>query len=138
MTKRTPWLERAPRCYIPKYCRWPRKAKWSCGCVIPSIRKRVVRGLGRTVTLRIRFGRKVRHEPSGAAPEWPSFARSAGKQAGQKHGQKVARRDSRRDRHGWATIGESARRTPMVRTEGGCRFGTIVGKDLLRGGRLAP
>src|SRR5215469_17789674 len=138
MTKRTRWRERAPKCYIPKYCRWPRKAKWSCGCVILSIRKRAARGLGHPAILRMPFRRKVRREPPGAAPEWPSFARSAGKQAGQKHAQKVARRDSRRDRHGWATIGESARRTPMVRAEGGCRCGTIVGKDLLRGGTLAP
>src|SRR5215831_17221263 len=136
MTKRTRWLEEAQRCYIPKYCRWPRKAKWSCGCVIPSIRKRAARGLGRRATSRTRLGRTVRHEP--ATPEWPREASSAGKQAVQKHGEKVARRSSRRNGPGWATTGESARRTPMVRTEGGCRFGTIVGKDLLRGGSLAP
>src|SRR5437016_3821477 len=133
MTKHTRWPAGAQKCCTPKCCRWPRKAKWWCGCAIPSIRRHAAHGLGRPATFPTRFCREVRHEPaSSGREEWPNAAKRARKPAGQEHGKKMARRSSRCDRHRRATTGEAARRAPVVRTDGGCRFGTIVGKDVLR------
>src|SRR5437870_5380920 len=49
MTKHTRWPAGAQKCCTPKCCRWPRKAKWWCGCAIPSIRRYAAHGLGRPV-----------------------------------------------------------------------------------------
>src|SRR5215472_7330071 len=137
MTKRMHWLEGAQKCYTPRCCRWPRKAKWWCGCAIRSIRRHAARGLGRQGTSRMRFCREVRHEPaSSGQKQRPNVANGPGKR--QEHRKKMARRSSRCDRDCWATTGESARRTSVVRTDGGSRFGTIVGKDILGSRSLAP
>src|SRR6266702_1164063 len=117
MTKHTRWPAGAQKCCTPKCCRWPRKAKWWCGCAIPSIRRHAAHGLGRPATFPTRFCREVRHEPaSSGREEWPNAAKRARKPAGQEHGKKMARRSSRCDRHRRATTGEAARRTPVVRT----------------------
>src|ERR1700747_1620949 len=127
------WLEGARKCYTPRWCRWPRKAKWWCGCAIRSIRRHAARGLGRQGTFRTRLCREVRHEPPGSGQKQrPNAANGARKRHEPR--EKIARWG----RHWWATAGESARRTSVVRTDGGSRFGTIVGKDILGSRSLAP
>src|SRR2546429_5985243 len=90
MTKHTRWPAGAQKCCTPKCCRWPRKAKWWCGCAIPSIRRHAAHGLGRPATFPTRFCREVRHEPaSSGREEWPNAAKRARKPAGQEHGKKM-------------------------------------------------